>query len=244
MKISFIVPAFNEALWIESCLHSIASAVEECGHSRHSDFVSELVVVDNNSTDDTGQRAQNAGARVVFEPVNHISRARNTGAKAATGDWYIFVDADSQLSAGLLSDVLAMIENGDHLGCGSLVAMSGMPRSTRWLLSFWSWVSKNLHWAAGSFVVCRADVFSTLGGFSEDLFVAEEIEFSRRVKRYANEQKKKFVVLRDHPIRTSNRKTELYSSKELYAQLIRLVLRPRKTMTDKAALDVWYGGRR
>lgn len=244
MKISFIVPAFNESLWIERCLQCIAVAVEECRRGPQGEFSTELWVVDNNSSDDTAQLAETAGASVVFEPVNQISRARNAGAKAATGDWLVFIDADSELSAELLRDVLALIGRGECLGCGSLVAMSDMPRSTRWLLSLWSWLSKSLNWAAGSFVVCRADVFAALGGFSEELFVAEEIEFSRRIKKYAHQQQKKFVVLRDHPVRTSNRKISLYSDSELYAQLIRLILRPRKTMTDKSALDVWYGGRR
>ena len=45
------------------------------------------------------------GATVVFEPVNQIARARNTGAAAATGDWLIFVDADSRPSAELFADV-------------------------------------------------------------------------------------------------------------------------------------------
>ena len=62
----------------------------------------ELIVCDNNSTDRTAEIARNAGARVVFEPVNQIARARNRGAAAATGDWLIFVDADSHPSAGLV----------------------------------------------------------------------------------------------------------------------------------------------
>ena len=75
MKISFIVPAFNESALIEDCLraiHDSCSAVSISG----SDF--DVIVVDNNSTDDTARKAAAAGARVVSEPVNQISRARNT----------------------------------------------------------------------------------------------------------------------------------------------------------------------
>ena len=45
---------------------------------------------------------------VVFEPVNQISRARNTGAAAARGEWLLFVDADSRLDPINLRRVVAL----------------------------------------------------------------------------------------------------------------------------------------
>ena len=244
MKLSFVIPAYNEAAWIERCLQHIAVAVELCCAGQAHDVDVEYVVVDNNSTDATARLAEQAGATVVFEPVNQIAKARNTGARAATGDWLVFIDADCELSAGLLGDVLDLIEAGRHVGCGSLVAMHDMPRLARRMLKLWTWLSVKLNWAAGSFVACRADVFAALGGFNEELFVAEEIDFSRRIKKYARQQRSKFIVLREHPLQTSNRKVSLYSEQELRAQLLRLILRPRKAMRDKAALAVWYDGRR
>jgi glycosyltransferase involved in cell wall biosynthesis len=252
MKLSFVIPAYNEAAWIERCLQQIAMAVEACragqdhefDKSFDKDFDVEYIVADNNSTDATAQLAAQAGATVVFEPVNQISRARNTGAKAASGDWLVFIDADCELSAGLLGDLLALIKADEHVGCGSLVAMQDMPRMARRLLAYWTWLSVKLNWAAGSFVACRADAFAALGGFNEQLYVAEEIDFSRRIKKYARRQQSKFTVLRNHPLQTSNRKVRLYSEQELRAQILRLFLRPRKTMRDKAALAVWYDGRR
>jgi glycosyltransferase involved in cell wall biosynthesis len=244
MKLSFVIPAFNEAKWIANCLQHIDAAVDTCSHNGHHDFAFERLVVDNNSTDGTAEIAAEAGAMVVFEAINQISRARNAGALAATGDWLIFIDADSELPAELLNDVLKLIDDGRHIGCGSLMQMEGAPRGLRWSLNMWSWISRTLNWAAGSFVVCRADVFQELGGFSEQLYVAEEIELSRRIKRYARTHDSKFVVLREHPLQTSGRKAELYSDKELISQMFRLLFRPRKTMQDKQALNVWYDGRR
>ncbi|MFT5200612.1 MAG: glycosyltransferase involved in cell wall biosynthesis [Planctomycetota bacterium] len=200
MKLSFVIPAYNEAAWIERCLQRIAVAVDGCRTGQGEAFDVECIVADNNSTDDTGQRAEQAGAVVVFEPVNPISKARNAGAKAASGDWLVFIDADSELSAGLLPDVLSLIDAGKHVGCGSLVHMDDLKRVSGWALGGWSWLSRTLNWAAGSFVVCRADVFTELGGFSEELYVAEEIDFSRRIKKYARQNGSKFVVLRDHPL--------------------------------------------
>ena len=49
---------------------------------------------------------------MVFEPVNQIARARNTGAAAATGDWLVFIDADSHPSAELFAEVAEQIGGG------------------------------------------------------------------------------------------------------------------------------------
>lgn len=247
-RLSFVIPAFNEEAWIEACLASIAAAVEACGpagaYSTGISFTTEIVVVDNNSTDATAELAAAAGATVVFEAVNQIARARNAGAAAASGDWLVFIDADSLLSAGLLADVLRLITAGEHVGCGSLMTMADMPRSVRWMLSTWSFMSARLNWAAGSFIACRSAVFAALGGFDEALYAAEEIDFSQRIKRYARRHNSRFTILRNHPLQTSNRKVKLYSTREQYAQLWRLLLRPRKALRDKNALGVWYDGRR
>ena len=102
VKISIVVPAFNEERLLGESLAQInraAKAFEPPG------WETELIVCDNNSTDKTAEIALEAGAMVVFEPVNQIARARNLGASAATGDWFIFIDADSQPSAELFGDV-------------------------------------------------------------------------------------------------------------------------------------------
>src|SRR5712691_9363869 len=101
MKISIIIPAFNEEKLIGETLRRITSAgkvFSELG------WESELIVCNNNSTDRTGELAQAAGARVVFEPVNQIARARNKGAEVAGGDWLLFIDADSHPQPELLAD--------------------------------------------------------------------------------------------------------------------------------------------
>ena len=159
----------------------------------------------------------------------------------------MFIDADSELSPELLGDVLDRIQAGQHIGLGSLVALDQMdtlPRSAGWFLSSWTLMSTKLNWAAGSFVVCRADAFHELGGFSEELYAAEEIDFSIRAKRYARKAGARFEVLRDHPLTTSSRKLHLYSQRELFTQLFRLLVRPRGALRNRDGLAIWYDGRR
>jgi glycosyltransferase involved in cell wall biosynthesis len=241
MKLSIIVPAYNEAGYIEYCLASIHAALEA-----NSELLpaAEVIVVDNNSSDATAALAEAAGARVVREPVNQISRARNAGAAAACGDWLMFIDADSQLSTDLLGAALLQMQTPDFAGCGCLMDMGRVPFPARLMLGLWSTVSVALNWAAGSFIVCRADIFRALGGFSEELFAAEEIDFSRRMKRLARSRNLRFLILRDYPLRTSARKLRLYSTTELAGQTFRLFLRPRRSLRSRGGLGVWYDGRR
>jgi glycosyltransferase involved in cell wall biosynthesis len=97
--ISFIIPAFNEAKLLPETLAGIRRAADVLTVRN---VAWEIVVCDNNSTDDTARIAEQHGARVVFEKVNQISRARNTGASIAAGDWFVFIDADSVPPGGLL----------------------------------------------------------------------------------------------------------------------------------------------
>jgi glycosyltransferase involved in cell wall biosynthesis len=80
-----------------------------------------LIVCDNNSTDRTAEIARAAGANVVFEPVNQISRARNSGAAAAIGDWLVFVDADSHPSAGVFAEMAKEIQSGNCIAGGATI---------------------------------------------------------------------------------------------------------------------------
>lgn len=74
---SIIIPAYNEAKHNAQCLHWVAESMSEVN------MLGEVIVVDNNSTDDTAIIALNLGATVVFEPINQIARARNKGADCA-----------------------------------------------------------------------------------------------------------------------------------------------------------------
>src|SRR5438093_5774820 len=83
----------------------------------------EVIVCDNNSSDRTAELARAAGARVVFEPINQIARARNTGAAVANGDWLLFIDADSHPEPELFADVAIAIQGGTCLAGGSTIRL-------------------------------------------------------------------------------------------------------------------------
>ena len=241
MNISVIIPAFNEEKLLPVTLQSIAAAraaFTALGWS------SEVVVCDNNSTDRTADFARAAGARVVFEPVNQISRARNTGAAAATGDWLIFVDADSQPSPALFAAVAAEIRKGGCLAGGSTVRLEGRYPLASLVVVGWNCLSRLRRWAAGSFIFCEAAAFRQVGGFSHELLVSEEIELFERLKRLARQSTRRIVILHRTPLITSARKLHLYTPWEHLRFLGRTVLGAGGTLRKREECATWYDGRR
>lgn len=199
----------------------------------------ELIVVDNNSTDETAQLARAAGATVVFEPINQIARARNRGASIATGDALVFLDADSQCSATLLEYVLDLLETDKVAGGGSVIkadqAISGI---ARYGMQWWNWISYKGKMAAGCFVFSRRDAFDAVGGFNNQVYAGEEIYLSRKLKRWAKKHGMSFHIAQVSPVVTSVRKLQWYSSAQLVMQAV-LVLIPG-AIYSRRLCRTWY----
>jgi glycosyltransferase involved in cell wall biosynthesis len=241
VKISIIVPAFNEEKFIARSLRKIKAATNAFSSLG---WQSEIIVCDNNSTDRTAEKARAADAMVVFEPMNQISRARNKGASAATGDWLVFVDADSYPSRDLFEDLGVVIHSGCYLGGGAVVRMDRAVGWTRLFIPIWNGLSRLKRWAAGSFVFCEATAFRKLGGFSHELYAGEELEFSERLKKLARESKKQVIILHRHPLVTSARKAHLYSLWEHLGMLLRTLRHRGENLKDRSSCTLWYDGRR
>jgi glycosyltransferase involved in cell wall biosynthesis len=241
MKVSVVVPAFNEEKLIRETLREIkraSASFHEVG------WEIELIVCDNNSTDSTSAVARDEGARVVFEPVNQIGRARNAGAAVATGEWLIFIDADSHPSPELFRDVAAAISSGRYLAGGSTVQLDGFTSGWRLVIRAWNRLSRMARVMAGSFIFCERAAFEVVGGFNLELYAKEEIDLSRKLKRLARECRKKIVILYEHPLLTSNRKTKLYSGREMLRFLFHHVRTGGRTLNSAKACFPWYDGRR
>jgi glycosyltransferase involved in cell wall biosynthesis len=243
MKISLIVPAFNEAGLLGESLARIqesALVLQERGWS------TELIVCDNNSTDATAEIAEGAGAHVVFEPINQIARARNRGAEAATGDWLWFIDADSQPSAKLFAAAADEISRGQVVAVGTTLQFENVDLAFRFAASIWkAW---SLLWShmAGSFIVVEAGAFRAIGGFSHEYFAGEELDLSVRLRHWGKlqSQRRKVKVLRGVPLLTSGRKARLYTWRESLRFLVRTMWSPFGTLKKRDACFIWYDGRR
>ena len=241
MKISIVIPAFNEERLLGESLAQIKSAT---GAFTQRDWEVELIVCDNNSTDRTAEIARAAGAIVVFEPINQIARARNSGAAAATGDWLVFVDADSHPSAELLADVAEQIISDKCLAGGATIRLDEKYFIANLITWTWNRASRILKLLAGSFIFCNAAAFRKIGGFSHELFAAEELELSKRLKKLARETGKRIVILHPHPLVTSARKMKLYTAREHLRFLRRMIFNQRRAVSSREEAHLWYDGRR
>ena len=88
------------------------------------------------------------------------------------------------------------------------------------------------------------DAFREMGGFSEKMYAAEELDFSRRLKRWASARSLAVVILKAHPHVSSGRKLVLYSHREIVVQTFRLLFRFRHTVRQRSRLHYFYDGRR
>lgn len=111
LQISLVIPVYNEARYIAECLESIAAQTVK---------PHEVIVVDNNSTDETVEIASRyAFVKIVHEARQGTTYARNTGFRVATGDIIGRIDGDSVLPKDwvrTLQDFFAGDRRGRYIG--------------------------------------------------------------------------------------------------------------------------------
>jgi glycosyltransferase involved in cell wall biosynthesis len=112
LRISFVIPAYNEAARIEGCLQAIQ---EELARTP---CEAEIVVVNNASSDNTRELALAfSGVKVVDEPRKGLVQARQSGFEASAGDLVANIDADVLLPQGWLKRVLYEFDRAPGLVC-------------------------------------------------------------------------------------------------------------------------------
>jgi len=229
--ISFIVPAYNEAYLLGRTVDSIHFAATRLG------IPYEVLVVDDHSDDATAKVAKEHKARVI--PVRHrqIAATRNSGARQARGQVFIFVDADTVISTFVLSETIDALMEG-VAGGGAAIEFDGrIP-----------WYGKMLEWlvcrlyrygriASGSYLFCTREAFEETGGFDERVYGAEEAGMCRALKKCG-----RFMVLRERVL-TSGRKFRLHTFAEVMATLLRVTFHGGRIARKKSA-RIWYRPRR
>lgn len=239
--LSVVLPAYNEEKLLGACIDRVRAAFALQAAAPEY----EIVVCDNNSSDGTAAAAASRGVKCVFEPLNRISAARNSGAAASGGDWLLFLDADSLLSAATLREALGMMSSGAYAGGGALIAFYPPPPLWgRALTGLWNLISRVFSLAPGSFFFCRRDVFEAAGGFSPGLYAGEELVLSRALKRLGGGRGLRFGIITSAPHASSGRKFQLYTFAELFSQGLRFSLRPFSSLKDPARLRIFYGNKR
>lgn len=231
-KVSFIIPAYNEEAYLPRTITSIHDA------ARSADVTYEIIVVDDASDDRTSDVAREHGAIVHRVELRHIAAVRNAGARIATGDVLMFVDADTMMRPETFKAALNALDDG-AVGGGSSVHFDGkvmiLYRLTIWIIVV---AFRYIRWAAGCFIFCRREAFEATGGFDETYYASEEIWMSKALK-----QQGRFVILREHVI-TSGRKARLYPIWQMLFICLKIIVRGPKGAQQREGLEFWYESQR
>lgn len=133
-SLTVIIPAYNEVGFLTDSIQHVLVAASvlrtEC------DAKTELIVVDNCSTDATPELAESLGARVIQSNARSIGAVRNAGAEAASGDVLVFVDADAKIHKDGLAAVWRAIDGG-IVGGGFETDYRPQKRSLKIYLEMW-----------------------------------------------------------------------------------------------------------
>jgi glycosyltransferase involved in cell wall biosynthesis len=99
MTISAVILAKNASQTLQKCLQSLT-------------WCDEIVIIDDNSNDNTLDIAKKSGAKIFSHPLdNNFSSQRNFGLEKTTGEWVLFVDADEIVTDGLRNEILHCVQN-------------------------------------------------------------------------------------------------------------------------------------
>ena len=204
MKLTVIIPAFNEETYLPSTLYSIKTSASRL--RAVSDGEIDILVVDNNSEDDTAAVARSNGATVVHEPVQGIARARNAGADHAEGDVLVFVDADVVLPDTLLERIHAAMSDPDCVGGAVDVEYRPKRRYLRPYLGAWRLLSRLTGIAQGATQYCRKSVFEEVGGYDEKAWIGEDADFFWALKKLAKKTGRTVKIIKDPRVQASSRR--------------------------------------
>lgn len=209
---SVIIPAYNE----ESCIGQTIESIDEAAKHlyEHYSVSIEIIVVDNNSTDQTGKVANEMGARVVKESRRNIASVRNTGAAHATSEIFCFMDADSTLSHGILIEVYKAMISGRYIGGGSKFKLDrkGLIFSLIFVASV---LVTHFSGLSAVLIYTTKDVFNEVGGFNDEYYAGEDLFFILSLYMLAKKKRKRFKNIYRGYIVSSARKFDTIKFKDL-----------------------------
>lgn len=179
--VSVVIPAFNEEKFIEKTLLSLKS--------QNFEGKLEIIVVDNNSTDDTAKIAKRMGAKVVFENRKGVQFARQAGFRAAHGTFIASTDADCILPPHWLKQlVVALNSNSEwvavggwfNLNKGFWVAKTALNNLSSPALFIFRILTHKSILIGQNFIVRKA-AFSKTSGFTNLTAMGEDLQFAQKL---------------------------------------------------------------
>ena len=186
-KVSFIIPALNEEKRIATLLYDIKTLDQNYNY--------EIIVADGNSTDKTREIADKMGAIVIRDSKDTpktIANGRNTGASLASGEIFIFCDADTVMKDPniFLAEVFTVFENTKIVG--GAPSLKIFPEETKMkdkifhylfnTIVRFSFVTK-VPICGGQCQIVRASSFRAVNGYNVNIVHGEDSDFFRRLRK-------------------------------------------------------------
>ncbi len=209
MSISVIVPAYNEERYLGETLKSIQRAKEFL--LKKDAVLAEIIVVENGSTDSTSHIALSSGARVVKETKHNVARVRNAGASFAKGKVLVFIDADTIVPDQLLWRINEVMANPSCFGGAVDTDYRAAKTLVKIYLQLWRILGKLAGMAQGATQFCRREVYASLLGYEESLYMGEDVDFYWRMKRFAKRQNAHVCFIKDIRVVPSTRRFDQWS---------------------------------
>lgn len=204
MSISVIIPAYDE----EKCLGETLESIQ-----RAKDFLLEkaavptqVIVVDNDSVDSTAEIALSFRAKVVKEPKHNVARVRNAGASSALGNVLVFIDADTIVPEELLWRINEVMANPSCFGGAVDTDYRPAKALVSVYLQLWRVVGKLAGMAQGATQFSRREVYASLRGYDESLYMGEDVDFFWRMKQFAKRDNASVYLIEDLQVVPSTRR--------------------------------------
>ncbi len=185
MKISLIICAYNEEKYINSCLEH---AVKNSNNKFY-----EIIVVDNNSTDNTKNIAEKfPGVKVVHKLEKGPNHARQKGIDVATGDILAFIDADTKMPKGWIDIAIKEFSQNKNLGClsGPYVYYDFSKWEQFLCLIYWYLLAYPTylilgHMVVGGNFVIRKEILDKMQGLDTSIaFYGDDTNIAQRASKF------------------------------------------------------------
>ena len=179
MKISVVIPAYNEEKYLPKTLESIARL------DRKPD---EVVVIDGGSTDKTADVARKLGATVITIEHRGIGFARQKGIEAASGDVIAFTDSDTIVPANWLTIIEETLSKSGVVGVFGTFRVPDGWWMYRYYVNLIQPIFNRIYYlfgipmAPGQNISFWKEQAMVVGGFPVDFKIAEDIEMARRLQ--------------------------------------------------------------
>lgn len=193
--LSIIIPTLNEQDYLPLTLTEI----------KNQDFDDyEIIVADSNSQDDTVKVVRSFGCKLTQGGLP--AKGRNQGAEIASGELFLFIDADAvTLPVGFFNKLIEKFKSRNLDVASFPIYPQGkiIDKIFYWLYNLWAKLSQSFLPHATNVILVKKEIHQVIGGFDERVKFAEDHDYVRRAKRYG-----RFGFIDISPVLVSARRFE------------------------------------